>query len=266
MADFMDLVGIPLKREAAAADAQNADGSAAKAPRTTKDGGKGNKGAKGSKKDRTEELVQLVAKLSLGCARDVSMLKSMFISCVLYSRETQLMKDILKHTKGITERYQLDTKDLSNTNKKLQGSPHTLVWFGLLNIYQEWLQAQPEDMADKQNILKILLEHSQDIKNRAADITKETHKSLETEDAKETLKLQIRYLIAKDVKVCRFSNTWNPKQGRFELFSTTGTSAGKLTYHITQFLAKVGDGEIKHTMAPRSDIERRILAIVTADK
>eukprot|EP00929_Paragymnodinium_shiwhaense_P062166 TRINITY_DN31032_c0_g1_i3.p4 TRINITY_DN31032_c0_g1~~TRINITY_DN31032_c0_g1_i3.p4 ORF type:complete len:116 (+),score=45.72 TRINITY_DN31032_c0_g1_i3:843-1190(+) len=109
-----------------------------------------------------------------------------------------------------------------------------------------------------------MLAHMQDIKNLALDHLEKNNTAKKQDgnyDAAVYAKAP-RNIIAGMVKVARISKMWNPKMARVEIRASDQTTAAVVQPHIERALIVYAKAQKKDTQAPKSDIERRIEALL----
>eukprot|EP00929_Paragymnodinium_shiwhaense_P061209 TRINITY_DN30565_c0_g1_i3.p2 TRINITY_DN30565_c0_g1~~TRINITY_DN30565_c0_g1_i3.p2 ORF type:complete len:289 (-),score=85.48 TRINITY_DN30565_c0_g1_i3:966-1832(-) len=211
---------------------------------TTKKGrshGKGSHG-KSAEKDSIQELLAMVAKLTLQSARDIAVIKSVVMRVALFNKEDTL---IPQEVKTATTGYANTVKELAHEQKEDFGPPHPFIWHVLMQIIGK---------VDGGQKYKDCIAHVQDIHSRALELQK-------TENGKD-LAWCMRALYAEQVKVVRISRTWNAKVMKMEVAVTEGSLAQKAMLDLMTHLKTEAKAKIKHGAAPKSDLERKVARMV----
>eukprot|EP00929_Paragymnodinium_shiwhaense_P059936 TRINITY_DN29979_c0_g3_i1.p2 TRINITY_DN29979_c0_g3~~TRINITY_DN29979_c0_g3_i1.p2 ORF type:complete len:291 (-),score=101.63 TRINITY_DN29979_c0_g3_i1:150-1022(-) len=200
-----------------------------------------------------EELLQLVAKLSLGNARQVATLQAILVKTMLFNNDTGTKgEDFFETIRLVTMAYSQQVEKMEQAAKAAFAAPHTFVWLEAVNYVRKELTETKEEWA---------LQAAEHLDAHVTDINKQVKDSLKD---KEDASAIYRAVIAKMVHVCRFSRTWLPRQGKLEISVVEDTSAKNAMLTILEFTEKACQGQLKRGAAPRSDMERRISTLISS--
>lgn len=201
-------------------------------------------------KKRDNEIVNLIARLSLGTARQVATLEAAIVTTVVFANES-MGAELVAELKDTTQAYTLQSKALPPQERSQFSAPHTFVWLSLTSFVETQLKKEPE--ANKED-LRIINLHFADIKAKAAEHTQNDP------DNEELKAMAMRTVIALQVKICRSIKCYNPQQARIQINveRDRDCTAYQVKGVVVRFLEKHCKGSTKSGPAPKSDLERRI--------
>ena len=199
------------------------------------------------------QFVLQIAKLSLGSARELAMVKSIILEVVLFSNADCPIKDAMK---DVTSAFAEKAKASGPTEKASLGSPHLYVWYELMTLTKQILQDKGEAV-----MLLSIASHLEDLDKCAENLMKE-QAVVVVENADSVKQQFLRQAVASQVKVVRIRRCWNPEISRLEINVVENTSAVAAKAALIQMLVQFFKGQRKPDQAPRGNLERQIQATI----
>ena len=204
--------------------------------------------------DMLKTILVALSTLTLGMARELALVKSIVITCVLIANDkSEIPAKVMETTLGYSKH--VDT--LTREEKASFCSPHIMVWNTLIDVvktlaFNKGMKEQADVIARYQGQMTAaaIAEAKAENDSRSTKMTDE-----ELDDAKSCA---IRANVAKHVKVCRVAKCWNPLISRVELMTTAGSEAKFVEEAVIKVLIQLVDGDVKEGQAPRGKLERTL--------
>ena len=225
-----------------------------------------------------DKMTVLLAKLALSQARELAMVKACLVHVVIFDKTTPLGKAISDQASATGKDYLATVKQLTPEKKQSFGSPHVFVWLDLVDKFTEQAttlscpsSADPMIQHD-QELMKQVEIICQKEKAAAAQAVLAVGKQTgnpppmptwdptNNSEDKQYRALTVREVTAEQVKVCRVQKCYNPSMARLDLHVTPQYEPiRKIMFNL---LCQHAKGQVKHSQAPKGDLERRIAKLM----
>eukprot|EP00929_Paragymnodinium_shiwhaense_P056916 TRINITY_DN28491_c0_g1_i1.p2 TRINITY_DN28491_c0_g1~~TRINITY_DN28491_c0_g1_i1.p2 ORF type:complete len:262 (+),score=89.82 TRINITY_DN28491_c0_g1_i1:1248-2033(+) len=194
-------------------------------------------------KDSLQDLLVQVAKLALGSAREVAVIRSVVMKVATFEKEASKIPDIVKQE---TAGYTAEVRALEPKDKEDFGPPHPFIWHALMKFLGA-IQAQegPKYPACHAHVVQV---HEEAKKNQAAL----------PEEAQKDIGWHMREIYAQHVKVLRVRRTWNAKIMKLEMAVSEEILVTKAATELMDYLKKEARAKIRVGAAPKTEVERKV--------
>ena len=188
-------------------------------------------------------LIVLVAKLALGSAREVAMIKSIVL--IVFTFEKAAVQAMVDGIKMTTTQYTAAVKQLPQGQKGSLGSPH-------LFVFDTFIQSIKGLCASlhMETLLPPILRYEEEINKKVAQ--------LEADGTPGDKAAWKRMAVQSQVRVFRVIRCWNQDLLRVEANFVDGVPALSAFEAAMTLLTKVAKGSRKTSQAPKGDLERKI--------
>eukprot|EP00929_Paragymnodinium_shiwhaense_P079216 TRINITY_DN41211_c0_g2_i1.p1 TRINITY_DN41211_c0_g2~~TRINITY_DN41211_c0_g2_i1.p1 ORF type:complete len:244 (+),score=66.24 TRINITY_DN41211_c0_g2_i1:147-878(+) len=203
-----------------------------KAAKTPKGKAGAKSGASGSRDANVQDLVTAIGRLVISNSKDISTLKSVHMTNLLFDKE--LGKQWVDGWKAIGASYFDQTQKMSPSQKAQWCAPHVFIW---LDVHREMKE------------LQVVKDHTALLEKERDDFLRDTETDMEKNAV-------FRLLIERHVKVLKIVKTWNPAQMRMETCAVS--HAAPVLEVFLRKVCKATKGKIKYNAAPQGQLERRI--------
>eukprot|EP00929_Paragymnodinium_shiwhaense_P036518 TRINITY_DN19564_c0_g1_i1.p2 TRINITY_DN19564_c0_g1~~TRINITY_DN19564_c0_g1_i1.p2 ORF type:complete len:267 (-),score=76.89 TRINITY_DN19564_c0_g1_i1:1150-1950(-) len=208
-----------------------------------------------------EEVVKLLAKLSLTTARDVALLKSATMSVCLFRHE--MAPTVVNTMKETSNGYHQRVKQLSPKQQQQECGPHVYVWLALCEMLMQTDEKNKAAVLAHQRAIELEVEEmvadKKEAEKEAREAAGKSGKAMvdmEVEEESEMKERMMKECVERVVPLVRLATAFDKNLMKVEGIAVE--HALPVMKGLFRLLCVQAKGQMKHSVAPRGDLERKL--------